>query len=156
MPGSEKQQPRAVPIKGAAWDCFCLCGKYKKGTKLSQKLLIPRPQISCPRPCGYHTSVGSGQCFAAGYKCPQDGALLKVFSANIGDDSARIAYKNGSPNIWWLRSAVTQNTTNAYIISVKGGGGGYGATTQYGIRPALVLPSNATVDANMNVIASGT
>lgn len=69
MPGSEKQQPRAVPIKGAAWGCFCLCGKYKKGTKLSQKLLIPRPQISCPRPSGYHTSVGSGQCFAAGYKC---------------------------------------------------------------------------------------
>ena len=34
MLGSEKQQPRAVPIKGAAWGCFCLCGKYKKRTKL--------------------------------------------------------------------------------------------------------------------------
>ena len=38
-------------------------------TSLTGTLLIPRPQISCPRPCGYHTSVGSGQCFAAGYKC---------------------------------------------------------------------------------------
>ena len=69
-PVLKSNSPWAVPIKGAAWgSVFCLCGKYKKGDKALPKLLIPRPQISCPRPCGYHTSVGSGQCFAAGYKC---------------------------------------------------------------------------------------
>ena len=79
---------------------------------------------------------------------PADGAKLSYFEAGT-DSSAlnkRIAYLNGSVDGWWLRSLNT-NYTN-YVCLVYSDGDYYRsyATSAYGIRPALVLPSNAVFD----------
>lgn len=124
-------------------------------------------QVKIPYRAGYG-SDGSDQSGANGLLCkifllggyevgfttsdnpyfPADGAKLSYFEAGT-DSSAlnkRIAYLNGSVDGWWLRSLNT-NYTN-YVCLVYSDGDYYRsyATSAYGIRPALVLPSNAVFD----------
>lgn len=79
---------------------------------------------------------------------PVDGAKLDYFESGPGTsaDSKRIAKLNGSADGWWLRSPYTGDTG---IVCFVGGNGGYyfsNASISRGIRPALVLPSNALFD----------
>lgn len=78
---------------------------------------------------------------------PNDGAKLDYFNADLGTDSKRIAYLNGSAAYWWLRSPRTNGLNGVLIIYPNGG---YSASSipgsNGGIRPALVLPSNALFD----------
>ena len=79
---------------------------------------------------------------------PVDGAKLSYFEPGPGTsaDSKRIAKLNGSAAGWWLRSPYTGDTG---IVCFVGGNGGYyfsNASISRGIRPALVLPSNALFD----------
>lgn len=93
---------------------------------------------------------------------PNDGVKLDYFNANAGgSDSKRIAYLNGSACYWWLRSPHTRYDDEVWGIGERGQGVGIYILTgagvgKSGVRPALILPSDETVDTNMNVIASGT
>lgn len=93
---------------------------------------------------GYEVGVsGSGVNYI-----PADGAKLNYFNQNTGTDSKRIAYLNGSAIQWWLRSPFTESTRTAWFISGDGHPSSYNATSSYGARPALILPSNALFGTN--------
>lgn len=85
---------------------------------------------------------------------PIDGACLSYFSGTSATDSKRIAYLNGSAAGWWLRSPSTSYTGSVWFVSTNGGYNGDGsASSSLGIRPAFILPSDALVDENMNLLA---
>ena len=77
---------------------------------------------------------------------PVDGAKLDYVIASSYGDSKRIANLNGSATGWWLRSPYTGDTG---IVCFVGGNGSYyfgNASISHGIRPAVILPSNALFD----------
>lgn len=78
---------------------------------------------------------------------PVDGAKLSYFESGTGSSALnkRIAYLNGSATLWWLRSPFTNHTGNVWSVYSSGCGGNY-ASYSVGIRPALILPSNALFD----------
>lgn len=89
---------------------------------------------------GYEIGLPTNQ---VGSYLPNDGAKLDYFNANTGPDSKRIAYLNGSAAFWWLRSPYTRNAGSVWRVYSDGDCDGYYASVSLGIRPALVLPSNA-------------
>ena len=96
---------------------------------------------------GYEVGIG-GKTYL-----PQDGAKLSYFNLNIGMDPKRIAYLNGSAYPWWLRSPSTNSVY--YAWSVNSGGGcdnGFDVGLSFGIRPCIILPSDALVDDEYNLI----
>lgn len=84
---------------------------------------------------------------------PVDGTKLSYFESGT-DGSARvkrIAKLNGSADGWWLRSPPTNSDRNAECVDTDGYPASYLVPDSYGIRPALVLPSNLLVDDSGNV-----
>lgn len=78
---------------------------------------------------------------------PIDGAKLDYFTVSSGGNSKRIAYLNGSAVGWWSRSPTTNTTNNiVWHVNSNGSSGGNGVRSSSGIRPALILPSNALFD----------
>lgn len=84
---------------------------------------------------------------------PNDGAKLSYFESGTGSSALnkRIAKLNGSAAYWWLRSPDTYGAGYAWFVSSNGGYGNYYCTYSYGIRPALVLPSDLLVSADGSV-----
>lgn len=76
---------------------------------------------------------------------PVDGAKLDYFTSGTttSANNKRIAYLSGTDTIWWLRSPSTDNAGRVWFVRSDGDYGDYGASDSDGIRPALVLPSNA-------------
>lgn len=76
---------------------------------------------------------------------PNDGAKLDYFNSGNGTDTKRVAKYNGSATLWWLRSPLTSSTN--YVWSVLSDGRYYhgSASNTYGVRPALVLPTDLLV-----------
>lgn len=72
-----------------------------------------------------------------------DGACLDYYDGS--EDADRIAYLDGTATAWALRAPFTQGTYQAWYVSAAGGTIRYGADSDsyYGIRPALIMPSNA-------------
>lgn len=79
---------------------------------------------------------------------PVDGTKLSCFESGTGTsaNNNRIAYLNGSAAFWWLRSPVTYNTNNVWNVYSGGNYDNRSASNSHGIRPALILPSNALFD----------
>lgn len=83
---------------------------------------------------------------------PADGAGLDGFAESIINNSAYLATYNGTLTKWWLRSiSILQYIDAAGLVS------GYSydsdsVTKSYGIRPCIILPSNALVDDSGNVV----
>ena len=75
---------------------------------------------------------------------PNDGAKLSYFLDGTGSsaNSKRVAKLNGSATRWWLRSPYTNDTFDAWGVFSGGGCGSWIASNSYGVRPALVLPSD--------------
>ena len=117
---------------------------------------------------GYGTTVTSGAnglpakifllsasevSFSFGYMPSNEGAELSYFAgcADNAADSKRIANLNGTAIGWWLRSPFCNSSFgSAYASDVHTDGiwnGNYCHDSR-GIRPALVLPSNALFDEN--------
>ena len=94
---------------------------------------------------GYEIGLPTNQ---VGSYLPRDGAKLDYFESGTGDSatSKRIAYLNGSAAFWWLRSPYTRNAGSVWRVYSDGDCGGYYASVSLGIRPALILPSNALFD----------
>lgn len=84
---------------------------------------------------------------------PNDGAKLSYFESGTGSSALnkRIAKLNGSATYWWLRSPYTLSTDYAWYVSSGGNYNGNYCTVSYGIRPALVLPSDLLVSADGSV-----
>lgn len=86
---------------------------------------------------------------------PIDGAKLDYFESGTSTsaNSKRIANYGGSAAYWWLRSPCSD--PNDYVWRVTRSGdysNNKYASDSYGIRPALVLSSDALVDDSGNVV----
>lgn len=78
---------------------------------------------------------------------PNDGAKLSYFLDGTGSSAnqKRVATLNGSATIWWLRSPYTRLTSTAWVVQSNGRSSNAGCAGLYGIRPALVLPSDFVI-----------
>ena len=78
---------------------------------------------------------------------PQDGAKLSYFESGTGRSAngKRIATLNGSADYWWLRSPITNNTGKVWYVFSEGDYRNSVVSSSYGVRPALVLPSDFIV-----------
>lgn len=85
---------------------------------------------------GYEVGIGGADYV------PQDGAKLDYFNQNTSADSKRIAYLNGSATKWGLRSPYADYASNVWYVSISGNYSQSGASGLFGIRPALILPSD--------------
>ena len=84
---------------------------------------------------------------------PNDGAKLSYFESGTGSSALnkRIAKLNGSATSWWLRSPNTGVASDAWRVYSNGNYGNNYCTNSFGIRPALVLPSDLLVSADGSV-----
>ena len=89
---------------------------------------------------------------------PRDGAKLSYFDSgdNTTANNKRIANYNGSATIWWLRSPDASGTSYVWDVGSNGSYYVWDYSNTYGVRPALVLPSTALVDADLNLIETST
>lgn len=78
-------------------------------------------------------------------KLPADGATFAYFAGTSPVDAKRIAYLNGTPDYWWLRSPTTYDGASAFRTGVTGELRNNTCNATQGIRPALVLPKNLVV-----------
>ena len=76
---------------------------------------------------------------------PNDGAKLDYFNSGNGTDAKRVAKYNGSATNWWLRSPNTFNTNRVWSVHSDGQCNRNNANSTYGVRPALVLPTDLLV-----------
>ena len=85
---------------------------------------------------------------------PRDGAKLSYFSSGTSSaaNNKRIANYNGRAVLWWLRSPYTADTIMVWGVYANGNYGGWNCGSAVGVRPALVLPSTALVDQDLNLI----
>ena len=98
-------------------------------------------------------------CYEVGFNTsyneyfPRDGAKLSYFSSGTGGDAdnKRIANYNGSAADWWLRSPSTYNTSDVWSVDFSGFSYNRYYNSTYGVRPALVLPSDIFVDPSGNI-----
>lgn len=102
-------------------------------------------------PCKVFLLSGPEAGWAGASYIPNDGTKLDYFNANTGIDSKRIAYLSGTATAWWLRSPSTYSANYVLVVNSQGGYNDTYASNACGIRPALVLPSDALVDDSGNV-----
>lgn len=76
---------------------------------------------------------------------PNDGAKLDYFNSGNGTDTKRVAKYNGSATYWWLRSPNTSSTNLVWVVRSDGQYSHDYANSTYGVRPALVLPTDLLV-----------
>ena len=79
-----------------------------------------------------------------------DGAVLAYFYNSDEVSSKRVARYDGVASHWWLRTPYVNTTSYSLTVSDKGNLGSYVVTTKFGIRPALILPSDAEFDSDTN------
>ena len=86
---------------------------------------------------------------------PRDGAKLDYFSSGAGSaaNNKRIANYNGPAANWWLRSPLVSSSGYTWGVYSDGVYGDLRCGASYGVRPALILPSDALIDLENNVIA---
>lgn len=86
---------------------------------------------------------------------PQDGTKLSYFESGTGTSAnkKRTAYLNGSAAIWWLRSPSIGYTDRVWRIGAGGSDDYNNVFSSFGIRPALILPSDALVNDEFELIA---
>lgn len=92
--------------------------------------------LSAPEVHYEHSYIDSGE-----------GAVLSYFASCVTNnaDSKRVAYLSGSAAHWWLRSPYTGHTGYVWYVYTNGDFNGGYASSSFGIRPALVLPSTLLV-----------
>lgn len=87
---------------------------------------------------------------------PVDGAKLAYFESGTGTsaNNRRIAHRNGTAIGWWTRSPNTGSSSKLSLVYTDGSRGSVSVfPSAYGVRPALVLPSDALVDDEFNLVA---
>lgn len=78
---------------------------------------------------------------------PNEGAKLSYFESGTGTSAnyRRSAKLNGSAAFWWLRSPNIQYTYRVCLVGSNGNYSDSSASSAFGLRPALILPSTTTV-----------
>lgn len=85
---------------------------------------------------------------------PADGVCLDYFAGlSSVAEPKRIAYYSGSADYWWLRSASTYGKRYSWMVNKEGEVAMTDIGNSMGVRPAMILPSDAKIDENFNVIA---
>lgn len=82
------------------------------------------------------------------------GSILSYFiSVNTTDaNNKRIAFLNNTATNWWTRTSATGNYAYTFIINTSGAFQKVRNNLTQGIRPALILPSNALFDKNTLIL----
>lgn len=83
---------------------------------------------------------------------PLEGSVLSYFSG--GANATRIAYLSGVASNWMSRSIYGNSSSQQYYyVYTNGGIYSFGVTgnVAYGVRPAMILPSDIEVDGGGNV-----
>lgn len=91
-----------------------------------------------------------------------DGSRLEAFKSSTGGNSDRIAYLDDESLVqWWLRSPRTGSITGIFGVNTDGTCDGYSQhwgsgtnqkTVTIGVRFALILPQEALIDSDFNII----
>lgn len=97
-----------------------------------------------------YTEVGFSGGDYQGKGANIEGAVLSYFKNATNSD--KIGLLNGVAVRWVLRSPYTVADSYVWWVGEEGKQGGNYVTQEYGIRPALILPSSTIIDENMNVI----
>lgn len=84
---------------------------------------------------------------------PEDGSILQYF-ADL-DPSKRACYYNGSSVGYWTRTPFIRYDSKDYVVFIHDASqnfasAAYYSYSEYGIRPAIPIPSNFRVDENGN------
>lgn len=87
---------------------------------------------------------------------PIDGAKLSYFTSGASSSAnrKRQASYNGNSAIWWLRSPDTTQNDFSWAVSTVGTELSRNVSYQYGVRPAMVMPTDLIVDDNGNITAN--
>lgn len=84
-----------------------------------------------------------------------EGAELAYFKgcADNGSDSKRVAYLNGSADVYWtLRSPFCRVSEGVLFIVSNGNWGYNNCSNYYGVRPCMILPQDLPVDDTGHVV----
>lgn len=91
------------------------------------------------------------------YKFPIEGSKLSYFQDcnenPVSDEGKRVAKMDGTNTAWATRTPDRTFPASNDFVGTSGRLNFNSATTAYGIRPALILPSTAKVDDDLNLIA---
>ena len=81
-----------------------------------------------------------------------EGAKLDYFVSGTSGNSKRIAYYNGTAQYWWLRSIEnTDYEQDRYcFVFTTGNLNSALQSNKYGVRPALILPSDFKLPSSFN------
>ena len=96
--------------------------------------------------------VGSGNLI----NMPADGATLAYFfgiEASISSDK-RIASLNGTVTEWWIRSPITNDSSGSGYVGNNGSVSRMLPSSQFGVRPSLVLPNSILVTDDGTIITA--
>ena len=125
---------------------------YQNGTGSGGSVAFGANGLSCKIFLLSGYEVGWSTTYASHF--PRDGAKLSYFSYGIGSaaNNKRIANYNGSATSWWLRSPYTDDTFDIWYVYSNGDYGYVTYSNTFGVRPALVLPSDILVDSDDNIV----
>lgn len=73
-----------------------------------------------------------------------DGSTLTYFIGTTSQDPKRIAYFNGAPLRWLLRTIDPLNSNQIWGPGIQGGYGAVQVTDSYGYRPCFIMPTTFT------------
>jgi len=123
---------------------------YRPGSGTSGNINSGANGLTCKVFLLSATEVGYTKSNVNQYIPDGEGAKLDYFQNGNGT-SEKIAYLNGSATGWWLRSPRLYDAASAWLC-YSGGGASYGRCTgAWGVRPALILPSNLLVSDDGSV-----
>lgn len=121
---------------------------YRKGAGTSNTVTSGSSGLSAKVFLLSCTEVG----FSQSSFFPVEGAVLSYF--NGATKSQRVAKLNGSSFSWLFRTPYARYSNSVWFVYPDGQlGADQKVTVSCGVRPALILPSDALVDGNFNVIA---
>lgn len=109
---------------------------------------------------GLSTRVFLLSATEVGYQKPLEymislGNCLSYFSGTSANnvEPKRQAYYNGTRTQWWLRNPMSGSSTSVFSVYPDGAHQFANCSNSFGVRPAMILPSDMKIDENFNVIA---
>lgn len=123
---------------------------YRPGSGTSATINGGANGLSCKVFLLSATEVGYTKSNVNSYIPDGEGAKLDYFTNGNGT-SEKIAYLNGSATLWWLRSPNLGGATYAWFCNSNGYADVNGCTNAWGVRSALILPSNLLVSDDGSV-----
>ncbi len=79
---------------------------------------------------------------------PNEGTTLSYFT----DDQSRVAYRNGEPCSWWLRTPYTGYDSVTWSVGGNGVKTELSSATENGVRPALCLSGDVNIKESTEVV----